>query len=301
MRTSLFLKTLGEIYSEVIARNNDSTPAIATQAQYYAGINEAVQMWAGRVLVPQLYSFTGGFSSGTFAYTLPAYVRPPLQLQIRSTAYNVIGGEYVQQNADTTFTWHNLAGGSVEPVGDGTWLVRMPILTYSEEGRVIWWAENGPMITSAVELASGLTASSTSASLTVISSPEVNDFGFFKIGDEWISYGGLTRTSSTSYTATNLVRGLYGTTAAIHNSAAAVSWGVGVDDQRLWVQLRDYVTAYVHALSLHKSTTEDAGRHEKMMSYFSTKADNFWRTQGYVPNRNPKMVITSDALGPISW
>jgi hypothetical protein len=299
VRTSLFLKTQAELLADTQARMTDANEGLASDIQYHIAINEAVRMWGSRVALPQLYSFASALSSGTFEYTLPSYIRPPFRVQVKSSTYAYLGVQVLDDN--NNYTWQDLAGYSVEPDGSGGWKLRLPFSPPTEDARILWWAENGPMPTAAVTMTAGCDADDTSIVLTVSGSPDVVAFGVVKADSEYIVYQNLTRTSATSYTISNCLRGQYGTTAASHSAAAAVTWTIGVDDQRLWVQLYDYVAAYIHAMQLHKSTTEDLGRHEKLMSYYQQKADNFWRSSGYVSQRSGRVLLTHTGVGPITW
>lgn len=254
MRTDLYLKTLADIQGEAEARLTDTGNTLATDAQYAAAINEGIRGWGKRVAIPRYHSLSGGVTSGSYEYTLPSYIVPPIILEIRSTAYNPYGVQ-VASNPDTGFTWHQLAGYALRPSSTGGWTLRLPSSPYSENVQIVWWSENGPLLASAPTITTTITSTSTSVILTVSSSPEIGESGFVKIEAEWMSYAGVTRTSATSYTLNNLTRALFGTVAASHTSSTAVNFGVAVDDQRLWTQLLDYVTSYVHAIQLHKATS----------------------------------------------
>jgi hypothetical protein len=299
MRTDFYLKTLSEIQGEAEARLTDSGNTLATDAQYVAAINEGIRMWGRRVTSPRYYAISGGLISGTYEYTLPSYISPPLILEIRSTAFNQYGAQ-VSSGSDG-FTWHQLAGYTLRPNSTGGWTLRLPSTPYSEDAQITWWAENGPLLTTAPTVTTTISSTATSVLITTSSSPEIGESGFIKIDVEWMSYAGVTRTSASSYTLNNLTRALFGTIAASHTSTTAISLGVAVDDQRLWTQLLDYVTGYVHALQLHKATTEDTSRHEKLMSFYNQKAENFWRDSGYLGQRRGSLQMTPRALGSTSW
>jgi hypothetical protein len=300
MRTSLYLKSQTELLADIEARMTDTGNVLATEPQYYAALSEGIRMWEGRVATPRLYAIPGGFASGTFEYTLPGYIRPPFIVQIQTSTFGYLGVVLVEE--DENFTWDTLVGWSVEPKADGTWLLRLPSSPYSQSGRIIWFADNGPLPATIPTLADGLTATSTSATIAVSGGPDLSESGMVKIDtQEWVAYSGITRTSTTEYILNNLVRGLYGTEAAVHDVGDVVHWGVAADNSKLWVQLYDYVAAYVHALQLHKSTTEDTSRHEKLMSYYTTKAENFWRNEGYVSQRKGRRVLSAGALGSLVW
>jgi hypothetical protein len=299
VRTSLYLKTQAELLAEIEGRMTDTGNALATDAQYHAAINEAIRMWGGRVVTPQIHELTGSFSSGTYEYTLPSYIRPPFRLQIKASTYAYLGVQVLDD--DNNYTWHDLVAYEIEPTAAGGFKLRLATSPMTEGGRIIWYAENAVMPTTAVTLTSTINAAATSIAITVSGPPDIGSYGNIKIENEWLSYSDVTRTSATSYTLTGCVRGLYGTVAASHNSAVAVVWGVAVDDPRLWVQMYDYVAAYIHAMQLHKSTIEDMGRHEKLMSYYQQKADSFWRKEGYVSQRSGRMRLTGLGIGGITW
>lgn len=296
MRLDLHLKTQSDLRDEVEAYLNDSTNQLATAAQYYECINRALGLWSKRVVAPQLYEFD--FAAGIFDYALPRYIRRPFYIEIRKTIFGLHG---VQLDIDDTFSWQDFVAYDVKPNGTGGFDLHLHSYPYAESGRITWFAENGPVPTGSPVTNGSTTSTATSVVVTVSASPFINDSGYIKIGSEWMSYAGVTRTSATSYTLTNLIRGLYGTTAATHNTASAVLWGIAVDDDRLWQQLYDRAGSYVHMLNLHKSTVEDTNRHEKLLVLMRDAADNFWVREGYVSQRAPRFVPKRGSLGAMPW
>ena len=293
-RLELYLRTQAELIAELERSLNDSNHELGTPAQLLDSLNDGLRNWAKRVVTPQIYPLD--FASGIFEYALPSYLRAPFVVQIKSTVFGVFGE---QSDADTnTYTWGTVAGYDIEPDGLGGNVLRLQAYPYAQAGRILWYADNGPVPTSAVTLSSDITAADTSIALTVAGAPDINQSGYFKFESEWASYSSLTRTSDSAYTATGCVRGLYGTLPAAHVATTVVQWGVAADDMRLWTQLLDHARAYVHSINLHKSTSEDGSRHEKLMSYYQTKADNFWRMQGYISQRKGSLLLKSAALGP---
>jgi hypothetical protein len=103
-----------------------------------------------------------------------------------------------------------------------------------------------------------------------------------------MAYYGVTRGSTTTV-LNNLVRGLYGTTAAVHNTASTVYWGVSVDDMRLYNQLYDQVQAYLYRRLISDGSVHESGRYQGLMQYAQERADVFWRM--YAPVR-PAPVLT---------
>lgn len=298
MRTELYLKTQTELVNECEARMNDSNNKLGSVMQYEEAVNEAVRMWGRRVVIPRIYTFEDAFVQGTFEYTLPSYIRPPFTLQTRSSSFNYLGNP-PPEGDDTNITYHQVAGYEIEPTSTGGWQIRLPSNPYTDTARVIWYGENTPMPTGSTTVASDITSSSTSVTITE-ETVELGPVGVFKCESEWSAYAGYSN-NGTVWTLSNLIRGLDGTTAAAHVSTTAVTFGVAVDDTRLWVQLYDYVAAYIHALNMHKSTGEDMGRHEKLMSFYQQKADNFWRNTGYISQQKANRLLTPIALGGNAW
>lgn len=109
--------------------------------------------------------------------------------------------------------------------------------------------------------------------------------GWVKVGAEWIGYRGVTVGASTT-TLANLVRGLSDTTAATHDEAAAVAWGVGAPNWALFQQLLDQASAYAHEYNLTDGSPKERDLHERMLSYYQGRADMFWRK--HTPSRAPR-------------
>lgn len=87
-------------------------------------------------------------------------------------------------------------------------------------GAGIWGGKSGSAVTTAVNDGSNMSASATS--VTVDSAASFTSTGYLLIGTEIIEYTGKTST-----TFTGLTRGLFGTTAAIHNDDATVTEALG--------------------------------------------------------------------------
>lgn len=299
MRTSLYLKTRSEIINDCESRLSDTDNKLATAVEYGNAVNEGVRMWAGRVAIPRIHALSSGFAVGTSEYVLPNHIKPPIVIQIRSTAYNLIAGPPVE--ADNSYTWHELAGYTIEPVADGTFLLRLPLTPYTEEGRIIYWQENGFMPAGTPTLDANIDADDNEIAVDgLAAATELSDSGFLKVDSEWIAYSGITRGAS-GFTLHNCLRGFWSTVATTHVETTEFEWGIAVDDTRLWVQLMDYVAGYVHGLRVHKNTSEDVTRHEKLMSFYETRAQNFWRQQGYIRPQPYRMRASWSSIGPIAW
>jgi hypothetical protein len=296
LRTALHLKTQSELRDEVEDYLNDSGNTLATAAQYYGALNRALSLWAGRVVFPHLYEFS--FGGGDFDYALPSYIRRPFYLLIRQS---ILGYPQASGDSDNSYTWQPFVSYDLQPNGTGGFDLHLHSYPYAESGRIVWLAENGRFPTTAPTTNGEISSTATSVVLTVTGAPPINDAGYIKINSEWMSYAGVTRTSSTAYTLSNLVRGLYGTVAATQATASAVSWGIGCDDERLWQQLYDRTGSFIHLLNMNKSTNEDKATNEKLYVALKDNADRFWRNEGYVSQRAPRLVLTRGALGAMPW
>lgn len=295
-RTVLHLQTQSELRDEIEDYLNDSTNELATAAQYYSNINRAISLWAGRVVVPHLYEFD--FSTGTTEYTLPSYIRRPFTVRIRR---NGLGFPVAEGDESSLYTWSEFVSYSVHPNGVGGYTLQVNGPANAEAGQIEWYAENGRFPVTAPTVTTTINSTATSVVLTVTGAPPINDAGYIKIESEWLAYAGVTRTSSTSYTLNNLIRGLYGTVAASHVSTTAVAWGIAVDDERVFQQLYDRTGSFIHFLNMHKSTTEDSSRHEKLYVALRDSADGFWRREGYTTQKSPRLIPTQGSMGGRQW
>ncbi len=86
----------------------------------------------------------------------------------------------------------------------------------SNENEVLWEAESGQSL-AVTSSTSSISPSSTSIAVSSVISPQWNDSGFIKIGEEIISYSGVSGSS-----LTGLVRGLFGTRADWHLGGSRV-------------------------------------------------------------------------------
>lgn len=294
MRTALYLKTATEVRDEVEDYLNDADNTLATAAQYLSIIQRSVSSWGRRVVVPHIYEFD--FADGEFEYELPRYIRRPFYLQIRQGSYPIAESDTLD-----AFHWDDFPAYDVRPSTTGQgFTLHLQAYPESESGRITWFAENGgfpatPTVTTTVNSSVTTIAVSSTAYATV------SDSGFYKVENEWCAYAGLDTRSATGFSTSNVVRGFYDTTAASHVSTTAISWGIGVDDQRLWQQLYDRAAGFVHLLNMNKSTGEDSNRHEKLFVAYRDMADSFWRREGYTTQASPRFVPKRSSMGIMQW
>lgn len=276
---------------------NDSTPTLATAAQYLSRVQMAVSLWGRRVVVPHYYAFDMG--SGDLEYALPAYIRRPFRVLVRQPMRNFpIAAE--DADDDSTYYWDEFAAYDVHSDGAGGYTLHLHAYPGSDSARIEWFAENGGFPTTPT-ISTTISSSDTLVIIASTSYHQVNDAGYFKCQSEWHAYAGLTSKGSSTFVAGNLIRGVYGTTAASHTSTTAVEWGIGVDDQRLWQQLYDRVASMVHLLNMNKSTGEDSNRHEKLFVAYRDMADNFWRREGYTTQASPRFIPKRKSMGIFPW
>lgn len=243
--------------------------------------------------IPQLYNLPSGFTAGTYEYTIPSYVGNNFRPYIKSAITNQFG---IVLDSDDTYTWTELTGWTVEPQTDGTRKLRLYSTPYTDDGRLIWYAPNGPVPAQATLPTLGANISTTTATtltLTAAPSTPVGETGYLKIDNEYMFYAGVNRST---WVLSNLVRGLFGSTAATHNSAATVNWCIAVDDDRLWTQLEEQSVARLHYLLLHRGTVEDRDNHERIMGWAQDRADKFWRTSGYTGYARTRLKLRGWAI-----
>lgn len=271
--------TQTELLNRTERRQRDTTNKRWTDAEIYEAINDSIEAWGQRVLSPYVYTLTDGLESDSREYTLPQYVHSPMDLQIR------VPGEEM---------WTAITSFHVLPDSGTGQLLNLGYSPPNAEARIVWWGRNSIVPTTVPTLSSTIDADDTS--LTVNAAIDIADAGFIKIEQEWIQYAGKVVGASTT-TLSNLVRGVFGTTAAGHNSATAVNWGTTVHRQDLFQQLRYQVSANLHALFLTDASSSEKETHQWAMRYWQQKADEYWRT--YTPARSPKFRLSRESIGDI--
>ena len=275
------LRTQKDLVADVRAMLRDPGRDRWHESEPKRQMNRALEQWHGRVLVPMLYTMAG-WETGVYEYDLPDYIRGPIQPQGKVLV------PYVGTNGDTRqLVWADLHGWGLEPDGKGGQVLRLQfnegVVGASNEARLLWWAENGPMPLQEVKLASGI--GSTDTTLTLDKAPRVGRAGFVKIGDEWVQYAG-TSESGGQLTLQNLVRGVR-STASSHSSGDPVLWGVAVTDPTLWTQLSHQTLAYLHGLFLTAAPSREVEHHQWQMRWYQQQADDYW--QRFTPARAPRL------------
>lgn len=270
-----YLRSQADLLTEIKVKVRHAGGTRWSDAEYYTALNEVLMTWGEKVKLPHVYTLSGGFVAGTYEYALPTYARPPLYPELkRSIPYN----NYIADSI--TSTWQDVPGYELISDGAGGQVLRLYSPPRTVLGQVGFYSPNSRVPTT-IPTTSGSTASS-ATTMVIGSAIDVDDVGYVKVESEYIAYYGVTRGASTT-TLNNLVHGLYGSTAATHNSGTSVYWCVALDDLRLHAMLLDGWKAYLHAYYLQDGGTKEISRHEKALGLYEQKIANFWA--GYHPVR----------------
>lgn len=290
MPTIPYLRSQSDLLTEVKAKTRLGSTGRWTDAEYYIALNEVLMTWNEHVRIQRLHSLADAWVASDFDYALPSYIRPPIQPQVKRLI------PYYDDDAPQaqTHTWQDIVGWELESDGSGGQVLRLTSAPRTLEARVLFYAPNSRVPTaSPLPTTSGSTAAD-ATSLVLGSAVDIDDTGYVKVGAEWMSYAGVTRAASTT-TLNNLVRGLYGTTASVHDTSSTVNWGVAMDDLRLNALLFDQWRAILNAYFLTDGGVHETGRYEKMMGYYKQLADAFWPT--YKSRRpSPKLRLSRRAM-----
>lgn len=288
------LRSQADLLVAIKQRDRDTSSARWTATESYNAINDAVQRWGQRVTIPLLYSLPNGYTAGTFAYSLPWYIRPPFMVQQRRVMGAAYSGTPIIVDDITVTTWVDIPAWTLEPDGLGGQSIRIDINPLSLDGRIMWYGQNGLVPTTLPVLSAPIGAADTS--LTVAAIPQIGPAGYVKIDAEWMAYSGTTVTATTT-TLLNLIRGLNGTTATIHIIASPVAWGIAVLRDELYQQLFNQVYANLHNLYLTNAAPAETQNHIFQVRWYQQLADEFWKS--YVSPINTQMVLGRRAIGAL--
>lgn len=289
MESMLYVRDQASILTDIRRRMRDPGGRRWEDPEIYGAINEAMNMWHDRVIIPNVYTITDGWDSGTMRYTLPSYIRGMIDPQQKRYTYDYLNNSVSSTTEDA---WVDILNFQVMPDGTGGFVVQFPDYLDSGDGRIIWWSHNGPVPVALPTI--NTTINSSATTLIVDTTEEIAETGYLKIGSEWLSYAGIAVAAST-VTLSNLTRGLFNTTAASHNSAVEVAWGIAADTRDLFNQLYNYVQAELHGLFLTDGAEQEQAHHERMRLHYLDLADRFWTT--YAPARAPKIRLDRRGVG----
>lgn len=290
---SVYLRAQNDSHIQIEQRQRDGTNQRWSDEELYNAINDCViGIWSQAVKVPFLYTLPTGFAAGTYDYSLPAYVRRPLDVQQLRRVGTHYQGVVIDDN--TTETWVDAPAYRLEPTGTGGQKLRLEFSPWTTDARVIFWAPNGFVPVTIPTLNTSLDTDDTSIILD--GTPEIGDCGYVKIEAEWCSYVGLSRGASTT-TLLNVSRGLNYTTAASHSSGISVYWGLATHDLSVYQHLQVDVMASAHELFLSRAAPEERDHHTFQLRLYKQMSEEFWRK--FVPARSSKFVLSRSAIGPL--
>ena len=286
----IYLRTQKDILDEIESRMRDVSNSRWTEIETYRALNDALEAWGTRVGIEVIYTLTNGYTSGTYEYDLPTYVRPPIRLQHKVPIPHY---EDVDVDFTDTYVWHDVPGWDLVPNDTDGYTVQFASLPQDLDGRVIWTIRNGPVPVSVPTL--NAECASDATTLVLASVEPVTDSGYVKVNGEWISYAGITRGTTTT-TLNNLTRGVYDTTAATHAAASKVYWGIGVHRLDLLRQLYDQMRAMMHELYLTNAAPRERDVHERLLSFYQQRADDYWKR--YTSGRPAQMNLGKETVFP---
>lgn len=228
-----------------------------SDTEVYRAINAALQQWQGRVYVP---GYLESEADGVTEVELP-----PGAIRVLEVLYRPAGSEHWRD-----IHYHDILYGM-----DGRAGLLVPQLP-SGTLRIIYAYANSPLPTNPATSSDNMSATASSVNTTATN---VGRAGYVKIDQEWMAYSGTAVGTGTTLLA--LRRGLFGTTAAVHDgsvTAKPVWWGVVAPGASLFEQLLDQAMAHLHAYYLSDGAESEKAYHERYMNYFQQKADRFWQT-----------------------
>ncbi|MFN8468590.1 MAG: hypothetical protein U0X20_23730 [Caldilineaceae bacterium] len=253
----------------------DQTNSRWSVAEIYEAINQALANWSGRVSLPFRYTPTTTWPDDDTTIVLPEWMPRTFEVHVQ-----------IDAEADR---WEALIGWRTAVDANGC----QELQAFAARGRtyrIIYYARNGQIPTTIPVLSAAIAADATTLTLGA-RLPELAPVGVVDVDGEWIQYGGFDLGTATTV-LNNLQRGVSSSAAASHAKDAAVQWCVMLPDIMLRRQLADQVRAYLHELYLHGAAPQDRDQHERMVSFYQSRADQFWRT--WLPDRSPRMVVDYD-------
>ena len=267
-----------------------------TDVQIYNCISIALQGWQGRARVPYVYTITDGWVSGTYDYALPDYIDSrTVQPQAYVSRFDWV--DTLQTEGEDT--WTDIMGFDVEANAGGGMTLRVhysqprsSVVGASTAGRVLWWGQPGQVPSTIPTLSADIAADDTE--LTIDAKPTIGRTGYVKVGSEWLQYSGVIESAS-ALTLQNLLRGISGTTAALHSLGDTVTWGVAMDSPALLNALYDGTRIYLMQMWLSNPSSRETAQYEKQLVLYQDQLEKFWK--GYKSSRQPRMRLSRQVIG----
>lgn len=266
----IFLKAQNAILADLRARVRDNGAERWTDAECYGAINDALLTWQERVRIPHLYTISGGWLSGTLEYTLPDWIRSnAIQPQMKGLAQSALSYRL------TSETWQDIPGWRIEPNASNGRVLKFSVSPYSTDGRLIWWGSNMPLPI-AIPATSGSTAAD-ATSMVLAGVVDCHEYGWVKVGTEWIQYAGVDRGATTT-TLTNCVRGLaQGGSAGVISTSTSVYFGIAMSKTELYRVLMDQAIVHLHELYLGNASSKEKQTHQELIGFYDGRVREFWK------------------------
>lgn len=103
------------------------------------------------------------------------------------------------------------------------------------------------------------------------------EYGWVKIGSEWIQYAGVDR-SMAGVGINNLVRGLpQGAAAYLHWADTPIYFGVAMPKNELYRVLIDQAIVYLNELFLGNASSKEKQTHQELIGFYEGRVKEFWR------------------------
>lgn len=273
---------------------NDSGTANQRWSKYhhYLAINYALTVMSPKLVLPHVYTVTNGWAFGTYEYTLPTYMEGPIEPQFLA---GDTSQDIVYPDSSSPQEWITFSRYEVNPTSTEGRTLRLGTNPKSTSGRIIWWAPNSqvPTPTTSPFTLPTITAdmTATSTSVTTNNTHIAGKSGYVKVDNEWMFYAGTTPTA-TAMTLSNLVRGVFGTTAATHDGTgtpATITWGVAVPSQDWWNWLYYLSGVFLHMLPLNFTTSIERDHHEFQLRFLQKQADDLAGTLRVARNKKLRL------------
>ncbi len=130
----LYLRSQADLLADIQAKLRDSGQARWTATEIYHALNRALDDWHGRVSVADSYELPNGWPNDQFEVTLEDWLPDDVQPQAQWPVDPLL------PNESTISTWKDISSYAVEPAGDGTRTLRLNMVPYNGQLRIVYRA-----------------------------------------------------------------------------------------------------------------------------------------------------------------
>ena len=276
----LYLKPQTTILADLVARTRDTEYTTWSAIEVYNAVNDGLTQWAGRVSSPMVYIPADNWPDDAYYVVLPSYMDSRMvELQVR-------------RDDDEPWSTYNLA--TMFSPTTTTRAIQIP-WRGEMQYQVLFYVENKAIPTALPTLDAEVGV--TDVTLSVSPAVDIAPAGWIKIDSEYISYTGIEN-SATNTVLSGLGRTAYGSTGASHLAGATVEWCVHCQNTGTYSQLLDSALARMYELSLADSSTSEQSFLERMVSFYSGRAQDYWRR--HQVSRSPRWMPFTTSVPVIS-